>query len=63
MAVTNFAKMESMTSQHREGMRAARLRARISQQKLANEVGQSYVTISRYESGARTSHWCRTRWR
>lgn len=32
-------------------MRAARLRAGISQQKLADEVGQSYVTISRYESG------------
>jgi putative transcriptional regulator len=32
-------------------MRAARLKAGISQQQLADEVGQSYVTISRYESG------------
>lgn len=40
-----------MASENREGMRGARLRAGISQQKLAEEVGQSYVTISRYESG------------
>jgi putative transcriptional regulator len=32
-------------------MRAARLRAGLTQQELADEVGQSYVTISRYEGG------------
>src|SRR3954454_2671409 len=32
-------------------MRAARLKVGISQEQLALEVGQSYVTISRYESG------------
>ena len=35
----------------RDRLRAARQKAGISQQRLADEVGQSYVTISRYESG------------
>src|SRR5688500_12141511 len=36
---------------HRGGLRAARERMRMSQRALADRVGQSYVTINRYETG------------
>ena len=50
-----------MASEHPNGLHAARLRADMSQQKLADEVGQSYVTISRYESRSERATECRTR--